>query len=195
MLIQQNTLWRTKRAKRSVVLNNTDMTNAFACSDWEEHDQTVARDLFNEGDVDFAKQRYRWASVSLPCFEGQCNMRIGCGAFMGDPFAVAAFGHNFRKHIYDWNIGHYELFGKGALELSCRHPVDNDRMLDMSLTKYADDLVNAVIGDKENNNHVLVERVKGSLDWLDCCLEPGYAQNRCKLKCLVQLNGKGAQKL
>ena len=38
-------------------------------------------------------------------------LRIGCGALIGDPFAVEAFGRCFSMSVSAWNLAHPRLMG------------------------------------------------------------------------------------
>ena len=117
---------------------------------------------------------------------------------MGDPFAVEAFGHSFEGPIKNWNISLWRRLGKRALNCGCECPVkiNGDTVkVDMSLTKYADDVVKTMLAEKGDTVHTLMADVKAAVENLDEELEPaGYKQNKKKLVTVLALTGAGSKK-
>jgi len=165
-----------------------DMSNAFGSTKWER--LTAANEtLLTQGDRDFGEQRFRWAAVELPCEGGDTvTLRIGCGALMGDPWAVKSFTQAFSKPVqkWQWDLPQWDadwnlLYSKVDL-LGIRS--------DLSLTKYADDLVKIVCG---NNIETLSSKVVAHNNSLNRQLEEaGYAQNMDKQVAVLSLVGKGS---
>ena len=111
------------------MLNNSDMTNAFASTNWSRMDQ-VMPSLFLEQDLHFAEQRYRWATCRLPTGDlgpsgdHRLLLRIGCGALIGDPFAVVAFSHCFSRAVAHWGMAHRHIQGQeDSSAFWCESPI------------------------------------------------------------------------
>jgi len=96
---------------------------------------------------------------------------------MDDPFAVAASGHSFKGPFIRWNMAYYGIQGPEALALTCKHHW-TEKTLDMSITKYADDIVNGVVGAANTPLSSLAEISISSLAKLDEHLAPCYAQTQ-----------------
>lgn len=142
LLVQMCAAWRTRQQGRNFVMNNHDISNAFASSSWQALDRANAS-ITNPIDASLGMQRYRWATISLPTGDSaQLLVKNHCGGSMGDPYIVHSFCRAFHPPVQRWLDGcqHYDPF---ALCLVTRCPVTGC-ITDLSLTKYADDLVRIV---------------------------------------------------
>eukprot|EP00974_Lingulodinium_polyedra_P109367 10582149-Lingulodinium_polyedra.AAC.1 len=170
------------------------MSNAFGSTGWSRLREVCETSLVEEEDISFAKQRFEQAAVLMPCGgEEELLLKTGCGALMGDPFAVHSFRHAFAQPVAQWNAAHYHFMGNDARALFCTAPWPGGGRVDLSISKFADDLVKLVLGNCEGVK-LLAERIQQSSDCLDKVLEPfGYAQNVDKLACVCSVAGSGSR--
>ena len=103
ILCQLSSVWRLKRAKRSGLLLNLDMANAFGSTKWEKLEE-VNDTVFLEQDRGFGRQRFECTSVELPCSEKPITVRPGTGALMGDQYAVKSFLGCYEEPTNVWNM-------------------------------------------------------------------------------------------
>eukprot|EP00973_Karenia_brevis_P076638 10645613-Karenia_brevis.AAC.1 len=105
-------------------------------------DQAVPK-LLDETDHFLGKQRYEFATLNLPSSDGVCCVKTQCGGLMGDPYIVHAFSRAFHPCVCEWQMRQREYDPwYDAMYTIC--PITNT-MTDISLTKYADDLVKLLI--------------------------------------------------
>ena len=65
MVVQMSAAWRAANMGYSFILNNHDMTNAFASTKWELL-HAANKEIVSEKDTSLGEQRYTWATVDLP---------------------------------------------------------------------------------------------------------------------------------
>ena len=146
------------------------MTNAFASTVWEELDKTV--ELFaRPRDVELCRERYRHSVVQLQAAEGPLLVKTKQGGVMGDPFVVKSFSGSFQRPVGEWCAADR---GGGKLHSSL-----GSVWADLSLCKYADDLLKFIVAEYNMSMVKFLGAIKEDDDVLDCCLLPfGYQQNR-----------------
>ena len=192
------------------VNNNHDCTNAFCCTTLEACDQVCTEILGNDTDVEFGKQRHRWSSMTVQAREDRrdpCNqlcMRPQQGNLQGDTQAVHSFPRAFREPIHSWNYGHLPMYrhfdGSGPNDHAACYTncPQTGKLVDTTLTKYADDLVKTIIGPRHLKNDIgslegLFRRAEASSGLLSTSLEDySYAQNTDKLLGVFGTFGPGA---
>ena len=81
--------------------------------------------------------------MRLPTSSGPLLVKTGTGGLMGDPFMVHMFGRAFAVPVSAWQL-EQRGFDDCYAALYCKCPVNN-KPVDLSLTKYADDLVKMVM--------------------------------------------------
>ena len=128
----------------------------------------------------------KWACIELDTCQGLADMRPGCGALMGDPFAVASFNACYAKPLADFNTSQWSKLGTEALALGCKNPFGLDGKprlaCDLGLTNYADDTTRVTVAAKTEGIARLCERVNTSVELLDASIaDSGYSQNKQKL--------------
>ena len=189
VLVQLNISWRLRRLGWSHLQCNMDMTNAFASTEWSSL-REANKDLRLEVDQEVGRQRFECAVVDLPTDSGSLTVKTGCGALMGDPFAVHSFGGAFKAPVGRWQMGQGE-FDDCWEELWATCPaVPGGLTVDLGITKYADDVVRTNAIRPGGTLQELADKAWKSSDLLDTCLEPvGLAQNRSKQVAVVSLVG------
>jgi hypothetical protein len=198
ILTQLSANWRGRRAGRNTSQPNLDMANGFGSTNWTALNDTKD-DLFEPDDHCFVAQRYEWASVQLPGQEGDFLVRIGCGALMGDQFAVNSFLTMYEKPTTAWNLAVFSILpADDALFFTCHSPLVDQRyaggMSDLGISKYADDVVKSVVAPKESNLQDLLDATSAVLSSFDEEIEPyGLGQNQKKLVSILSLAGNGSR--
>ena len=137
--------------------------------------------------------------VKLPCNDGVIVLRTGCGALMGDQYAVRGFLSSFERPSNMWNAMH--VFHQPVQDFrrffSCWSPSSNVVMADktdQSFSKYAGDIVEMILAPNGSGLKQIFEASLKSMEILDDELqEDGYAQNRDKLLAVIALNGPGSR--
>ena len=192
------TSWKLKRLKRNFINNNHDCTNVLCCTDLDTCDRICNEITANSTDAELAKQRHRWSSMTVMAAEDHHDpanklfIRLRQGNLQGDTQAVHSFPRAFQQVTGPWNLSHFYMYrqyeGGGQSDHAicyARCPLTN-RLVDTSLTKYADDLVKTVVGpDKlshQRNLEGLIRRAEASsLSLSESLQEHSYAQNTEKL--------------
>lgn len=83
IMIQQIGSWKLWRMGVPHTLNNHDMTNAFASSEWSALDY-ASKLILEPPNWELGRQRYRWATVRLPtCDGGHVLLKTNTGGLMG----------------------------------------------------------------------------------------------------------------
>ena len=166
-----------------------DMTNAFACGDWREHDETLRQHARGQ-DLRLAVQRYRHSVVKLQCEDGVLHMKTGEGGTMGDPFVVQLFKGTFRKCVDAWQRRLDKSDDtEGSLVAKWKW-----MRADLSLYKYADDLLKLILAKRGERMGGFLRRVRMSDEMLDLSIEPvGFEQNKGKQEFVVQVPGEGSE--
>ena len=198
LLIQMCAAWRLKEAGYNFVVNNHDLANAFGSSAWPSLEDACAQ-LLCEEDRHFGIQRIQWTSIGLPLGAGrEVLIRPSCGAAMGDPFAVHSFSRAFAPPVRQWQA-EARTYNQNSDCLYTRCPVPASpgarlQMTDLSLTKYADDLVKLLAVNQGHTSLAdLATLSQNSNNSLDTKLaEAGYRQNLGKQKSIVSFRGRGA---
>eukprot|EP00959_Pyramimonas_sp_CCMP1952_P212525 4446660-Pyramimonas_sp.AAC.1 len=113
--------------------SNKDLSNAFPSTSWDllEPANTL---LLEPQDINFGRARFREATIQLPASDGVLVVRPRCGALMGDLRGEA---------LYD------TLDTDRLLVAEC--PITGT-LLDLSLTKHADDLTKMHIAGGPSGN-------------------------------------------
>ena len=70
LLVHMVASWRARACGRPHILNNHDLSNAFASTLWDNLDAANLQIVRGE-DAAIGKQRYRWATVQLPVGVGK----------------------------------------------------------------------------------------------------------------------------
>eukprot|EP00959_Pyramimonas_sp_CCMP1952_P108710 2273125-Pyramimonas_sp.AAC.1 len=112
------------------------MSKAFGSSSWEAMGRAISAIVQSEH-VALCKNRYRDAVVLLPRDEGDLAVKTGVGGMMGDPFVVAAFSTTFCRPVLKWADAAREV----DPPLRPLRAEWGGQEVDLSLCKYADDLV------------------------------------------------------
>ena len=101
-----STGWRAKQLGHQLVLNNHDLANAFGSTTLDTLEQANA-EIVRPEDAHFGLQRVLWTSIGLPLGGdgGEALARPGCGAPMGDPYAVHSFTRSFAPCVRRWQMG------------------------------------------------------------------------------------------
>ena len=93
--------WRLNKGGFYWLDSLKDMSNAFGSTDWAMLDD-AARTLVNREHTHLCKLRFRSACCLIPGADKPLLVRTGCGALMGDPFAVRSFSRAFRPPCDQW---------------------------------------------------------------------------------------------
>ena len=178
--LTQNTVnEKLTRLGRCCIKNNHDCTNAFCCTTHDTCDEVCDQLFSTAADRELGKQRHRWSSMRVQAREdfrdpeGQLFMRPYQGNLQGDTQAVHSFPRAFQDPVEKWQQGH------AAMYAAFEHSAPNDHLycmskcpqtgvsVDLSLTKYADDLVKTIIGPdcerEEERSDGLIRRAEASL--------------------------------
>ena len=129
---------------------------------------------------------------------------------MGDQYAVKSFLSAYEGPTNTWNMQHcYDMQLNDASFFHCDIPflhgqceAWNYPVVDISLTKFADDLTKFVLAntphdatDKRTMLQLLWDPCEDSLGRFDEIMaEHGFAQNREKLICIISLLGAGSRR-
>ena len=175
-----------------------DMANAFGSTAWEVL-ETCTTQLFDEEDYDLVSQRFEWACIQIPACDGDLVVRPGCGAMMGDQYAVQSFLCAYESPTNNSKLNHvYELGIADASFFNCWCPIAPDNLAglcDLSLSKYADDLVKMALAPIGTGLLGAVNATQKSLQNFDATVEPlGFKQNHDKLVGVMVLSGDGVRK-
>ena len=142
LMIQLNASWRLKRLGWSHILSNKDMTNAFASSTWPAL-REANKVLLEEEDQILGAQRFEEATVDLETADGKgVSLKTKVGGLIGDPWAVYSFCQAFHRPVSRWQMSQ-RLNDFFYDALYAKDPV-TEETVDLSLTKYADDLVKII---------------------------------------------------
>eukprot|EP00959_Pyramimonas_sp_CCMP1952_P458536 9476782-Pyramimonas_sp.AAC.1 len=150
--------------------------------------RAAASDLFKEGDRGFGVQRMDCAATILRGSDGDVVLRPGCGGLMGDRFAVNTFVRTFLPPVSNWCDMQRQWDPHSTL-MRARCPITR-QLVDLSLTKYADDLTKKLSG---HTAMIIVNKSVRSNQELDTALaDCGFRQNLTKQDTLLSIRGPGA---
>ena len=93
--------WRLRRSGYNYFDAFKDMSNAFASTNWESLDGAATK-LLIDRDLQVGCQRHREAVMDLDSSEGVITLKLGTGALVGDPYAVASFVEAFDEPVERW---------------------------------------------------------------------------------------------
>ena len=117
---------------------------------------------------------------------------------MGDQYAVRSFLAAYDDPINQWSASRFTFMDiEDARFFHCRSPTDPEDLsaaVDLSLSKYADDVVKMILGPKEAEVQEVFERCNDSMQAFNELLLPsGYKQNADKLIAILCLTGPGSR--
>ena len=113
---------------------------------------------------------------------------------MGDPWAVKSFTWAFRKPVLRWQLDQMEFDNKEYKLLHAESELLGLKT-DLSVTKYADDVVKVIVGDKGAGVEALAQKVGRYNENLDGhLLKSGFAQNKDKQVSVICLVGAGSHR-
>lgn len=193
ILIQQCVSWRLRRQGRSSFKMLFDMTNAFASTPREQHERIFA----GRAAAPLYRQRYERSYMRAETSNGPVDLLGTVGGRMGDKNEPEAFAEVFREPIAAWNTA--QTLPDRERLLIARCPVTN-RRVDLSLTKYADDVAKEVVMPEEaieRDGHYdtmreMARECNESLDEYLACY--GYSQNRSKQAIIPNFVGVGSNR-
>eukprot|EP00959_Pyramimonas_sp_CCMP1952_P289389 6052750-Pyramimonas_sp.AAC.1 len=132
MLVIQCMLHRLRVSGYSASWSNKDLSNAFPPTSWDALE--LANSLLLEPeDQPFGRDRARSATIQLPASDKRLLVKPRCGALMGDPIRIDSWSEQLLDCVDSESL------------LAAECPVTHQHM-DLSLTKYADDLTKLHVG-------------------------------------------------
>ena len=193
LLVQMCGAWRLKNCGFNFLMNNHDLANAFGSTDWEALEE-ANRLILTEADLHFGEQRYRWSAIGLPLGAGEeLLVRNKCGAPMGDPYVVHSFPRAFATPTRQWQM-QAKNYNELHNAMLVKDPVTG-LLVDLSLSKYADDLVKLLPVPAGSPVEKLAALSAASNESLDFNLKgAGFEQNIKKQKAIVFVQGPGSVK-
>eukprot|EP00974_Lingulodinium_polyedra_P033967 3265838-Lingulodinium_polyedra.AAC.1 len=94
--------------------------------------------MVREADRGLAEQRYKFACTEIATEQGTLCLKTGCGGLMGDPYVVHNFSRAFREPVAAWQMRLPRIDPQWRAMYARS---TNGALVDLSLTKYADDLL------------------------------------------------------
>ena len=189
VLVNLSAAWRLRQVKRDHITSNYDATNAFGSYHWPALLEGIG-DLTTPTEIDLHNEQLAQQSFELAADNKVVTFRPGCGVLMGKSGGPPIFVHTYNTTLSEWNKEQLKKY-PATTDLFTRDPVSN-RMADLSLTVYVDDISKTHIADPTHRKRVLRVAKRAEKSLTSKLEDKGVKLNSKKTEYLIGCYGGGA---